>query len=76
MADIAMAPYLNRLAALSMDGLWQRDRLRRVERWFERISERSTFTSAITDWIPVELGEEMRANGERSWPEIRAILGL
>ncbi len=75
MADIAMAPYLNRLAALSMDALWARGRLPRVERWFERIRERPTFTAAIAAWIPAELGEEMRANGERSWPDIRAILG-
>ena len=40
MADIAMAPYLNRLAALSMEGIWRSGRLPRVERWFERVSAR------------------------------------
>jgi ganglioside-induced differentiation-associated protein 1 len=76
MADIAMAPYLNRLAALAMDEIWQGGRLPRVERWFERTKTRPTFAAAISDWIPVELGEEMRANGQRARPEIRAILGL
>ena len=40
MADVAMAPYVNRLAALSMTRLWQNGRLPRVERWFERVAAR------------------------------------
>jgi ganglioside-induced differentiation-associated protein 1 len=31
MADIAMTPYVNRVAALAMEGLWQHGRLPRVE---------------------------------------------
>lgn len=76
MADAAMAPYLNRLAALAMDELWRRGRLPRVERWFERTRARATFAAAIADWIPEPLSEEMRENGRRSWPEIRALLGV
>jgi glutathione S-transferase len=76
MADIAMAPYLNRLAALAMDEIWRAGRLPRVERWFERTKARPTFAAAISGWIPDSLGAEMQANGRRSWPEIRSILGL
>ena len=43
MADIAMTPYVNRLAALAMRGLWERGRLPRVEHWFERVRVRPTF---------------------------------
>lgn len=76
MADIAMAPYVNRLAVLAMEGLWQNGRLPRVEHWFDRIRERPTFHAAFVEWLPPDLAAEMRSNGERSWPEVRALLGL
>ncbi len=74
MADIAMAPYVNRLSSLAMEGLWTRGRLPRVEEWFTRVAARDTFFPAFTEWMPAELAAEMRANGERSWAEIRALL--
>ena len=74
MADIAMAPYVNRLAALSMEGLWADGRLPRVMDWFRRICARPTFTPAFVDWMPPELAQEMHVNGKRSWSEIRALL--
>ena len=76
MADVAMAPYVNRLAALAMERLWEGGRLPRVERWFERVRARPTFRPAFVDWLPAELAEEMRANGERSWPAVGALLGV
>jgi ganglioside-induced differentiation-associated protein 1 len=76
MADIAMTPYVNRLDALSMDGLWKSGRLPGVERWFERVKERPTFKPAFVDWMPSELANEMRANGRRSWAEIATLLAL
>ena len=76
MADIAMTPYVNRLAALAMEPLWQRGRLPRVDDWFERLRARPTFAPAFTDWVPRELAAEMRANGERSWPRVRALLAI
>jgi glutathione S-transferase len=75
LADIAMAPYVNRLAGLAMEGLWQHGRLPRVERWFDRVRKRPTFDAAFVEWLPRELAAEMRLNGERSWPEVRALLG-
>jgi glutathione S-transferase len=74
MADIAMAPYLNRLAALAMEPLWTGGRLPKVEAWFDRVRARPTFYSGFIQWMPPELAAEMKANGERSWPEIKALL--
>lgn len=74
MADIAMAPYVNRLDALGMAGLWQHGRLPLVEDWFGRIRSRPAFVPAFIDWMPAELAAEMRANGERSWPQVRALV--
>jgi ganglioside-induced differentiation-associated protein 1 len=75
-ADIVMAPYLNRLDALAMEGLWVGGRLPRVADWFERIRGRPTFRPSFVDWIPQDLAVEMRANGENSWPQIWSLLGL
>lgn len=76
MADIAMAPYVNRLAALSMEQLWTAGRLRRVESWFDRMRSRPTYRPALVEWVPVQLATEMRENGTRSWAAVAAILGL
>jgi len=76
MADIAMAPYVNRLAALAMERLWKRGRLPRVADWFARVRARPTFRPSFVDWLPAELAAEMRANGERSWPAIGSLLGI
>ena len=76
MADIAMAPYVNRLAAMAMEGLWENGRLPRVADWFSRVRRRPTFETSFVRWLPTDLAREMRANGERSWPQIRELLGL
>ncbi len=76
MADIAMTPYVNRLAALSMEGLWRNGRLPCVEQWFERIRARPAFEPAFVKWMPVELAAEMQANGRTSWPQVKALLEI
>lgn len=52
MADIAMTPYVNRLAALSMELLWKNGRLPCVEAWFDRVRSRPTFEPAFVRWMP------------------------
>jgi glutathione S-transferase len=74
MADIALTPYVNRLAALAMTGLWDNGRLPRVERWFERVRARPTFAPSFVEWVPHELAREMRVNGEKSWPAVAGLL--
>jgi glutathione S-transferase len=76
MADIAMAPYVKRLAALALERLSEGSRLPRVASWFERMRARETFKTALIDWMPADLAAEMRANGARSREEIeRLIMG-
>jgi ganglioside-induced differentiation-associated protein 1 len=74
MADVAMAPYLNRLASLGMNRIWEKPDLPRVRDWFDRMRSRPTFKSALLDWVPPDLAQEMRENGERSWPQIERLL--
>jgi ganglioside-induced differentiation-associated protein 1 len=76
MADITMAPYVNRLAALSMEGIWGGGRLPRLEAWFARVQSRPAFRSALLQWMPEALADEMRNNGSRSWPQIRELLRI
>jgi len=76
MADIAMAPYVNRLAVLAMEGLWENGRLPGVADWFSRVRRRPEFEAAFIRWMPEDLAREMRTNGERSWPAVRALLGV
>jgi len=74
MADVALAPYVNRLAALAMEGVWEGGRRPAVARWFRRISARPAFGPALVDCVPQSLRDEMFANGQRSWPELQALL--
>ena len=74
MADIALTPYLNRLAALAMEPLWQNGRLPNVENWFQRIKARPAFEPAFLKWMPAELTEEMYSNGQQTWLEIEKLI--
>jgi glutathione S-transferase len=76
MANIAMTPYVNRLAALAMEALWRDGRLPRVADWFERIRHRPTFEPAFVAWMPAALSAEMCTNGAKSWPGIATLLDL
>lgn len=76
MADIAMAPYVNRLEALSMSGVWGEGRLPRVAAWFDRVRARPSFPQAFLAWMPVGLAQEMRLNGEQSWSAVRTVLAI
>lgn len=73
-ADIALAPYVNRLAMLGMSAMWENGRLSHVEDWFARIRARPTFKAALIDWVPAGLRDDLINNGTRSWPDVQRIL--
>lgn len=75
-ADIALTPYVNRLAMMSMRGMWEGGRLPRVEAWFARIEARPAFRQCLIDWVPEDLTTDLRENGAASWPEVAAILDI
>jgi ganglioside-induced differentiation-associated protein 1 len=76
LADIALAPYVNRLHALSLKPMWAEGRRPAVADWFQRLQSRPGFVAAFDRWMPAELAAEMAANGRRSWPAVRELLGL
>ncbi len=75
-ADIAMTPYVNRLAMMSMRGMWEGGRFPNVERWFTAIEARPNFKKCLLDWVPEDLTNDLRENGKRSWPEVAEILEI
>ncbi|WP_338243610.1 glutathione S-transferase family protein [Aurantiacibacter hainanensis] len=76
LADAAMAPYLNRLSALAMEPLWEDGSRPQVARWFSKVRARRSFHPAFVKWMPDDLAAEMRANGEKTWPELARLLGV
>lgn len=75
-ADVALAPYVNRLDMMSMDAMWRDGRLPRVEDWFSRIRERPTFKPSFLDWIPDGLKNDLATNGTKSWSDVKALLKI
>ncbi len=75
-ADIAMTPYINRLAMMSMQGMWENGRLANVESWFERVKKLPNFKKCLIDWVPEDLTNDLRINGAKSWPEVAKILEI
>lgn len=73
MADIAMTPYVNRLNMLSMLKEWCTNKPN-VLKWFDRIRARPKFVAAVDQYLPEDLANDLRANGAKSWPEVKAIL--
>ena len=75
-ADISLTPYVNRLAMLSMRGMWEGGRLPNVERWFAAIEAHEQFQANLLDWVPEHLTNDLRENGAKSWPEVAQILDI
>jgi len=75
-ADIALTPYVNRLAMMSMRGMWENGRLPNVTAWFGRIEALPNFKQCLIDWVPEHLTNDLRDNGAKSWPEVADILAI
>lgn len=75
-ADVSLAPYVNRVAMMSMQGMWESGRLPHLERWWGQIQERPSFKPSLLDWVPPDLTAELRMNGARSWPEVARIIDM
>ena len=73
LADVGMAPYVNRLAMLGMGGMWEGS-LPRVEDWWARVRARPTFKSTFLDWCPPDLTHDLMTFGSQTWPEVRRML--
>jgi len=73
LADIAVIPYVNRLEIFNMLSRWLPERPRALS-WFERMKARASFYPAMDEYLPESLARDLRTNGEKSWPEVEALL--
>jgi glutathione S-transferase len=72
LADGALTPYTNRLEMLGLAMLW--DGLPHFARWLAAVKSRGSWVPALFDYLPAELLDKMRADGERARPEFAGIL--
>ena len=75
LADIALAPYMNRLNMLGMSAFWE-GRLPNLSDWFKRISARPTFGPCFLDVCPEQLTNDLYTFGNATWPDISEMLNL
>lgn len=75
-ADLSITPYVNRLAMMSMAGMWENGRLPRVANWWTRITARPSFQPMMLDWVPADLTADLKINGAQSWPDVAKLLNI
>ena len=73
LADIAMAPYVNRLDMLGMSEMWIGSRPRLTE-WFERMKSHPIFTPSLLEVCPPGLTHDLKTFGTQSWPDVKRLL--
>ena len=71
-ADINYTPYAVRLDHLQLHGMW--DNRPNYAAWYDRLSQRPAFKTAIAEWIDPSYLEIMEPKGREVWPRIREIL--
>jgi len=72
LADGALTPYVNRLDMLGLAHLW--DDKPHLARWFAATRQRASFTPALEQYLPPDLRERMRADGQRAAPDLMRLL--
>lgn len=76
LADIAVTPYVNRLATMGITPMEEQKRLR-FAGWFDRIKARAAFKPAFLDWCPPDLKADLLTFGRQSWPSVeRMVAGV
>jgi glutathione S-transferase len=73
LADIAMAPYVNRLDMLGMSEMWVGTRPRLTD-WFARMKSRPSFNPSLLDMCPPALTNDLKTFGTQSWPDVKRLL--
>jgi glutathione S-transferase len=74
LADVGMLPYVNRLSMMSMNRLWEDGARPRLSDWFARNRARPTFQTAVLDWCPAQLTQDLKNFGAQSWPDVERVL--
>ena len=75
LADVAFAPYMERLQCCALEFLWEDDRPR-VADWYARLKARPAYKKAILDWFDwdVTWTDLMRSEGEKVRDRVREMV--
>jgi glutathione S-transferase len=73
LADVMMAPYIERLDRLTLSGLWVPERPA-VGEWFRRLKSRPSFSEALDAFQPHDYNDLLREQGKDLWPSFRELL--
>jgi glutathione S-transferase len=73
LADMGMAPYVNRLDMLGMAEMWTESRPCLTD-WLTRFKARPSFQSSLLTWCPPDLTDDLKTYGQQSWPQVKQIL--
>jgi len=73
LADVSLTPYLNRVAELQFQPMWEKSRPR-VTDWFSRIRARDNFKIAFGNYPYDAYAAQMAEQGALRWPEVEGIL--
>lgn len=72
LADVSMTPYVNRLSALKLEGMWAARP--GVADWYARIATRPNFVKAIAGYNDPKYLTLMAEQGTRHWSAVEAAL--
>ena len=73
LADVSLTSYINRVAELQLQPMWERSRPR-VTDWFSRIRARDNFVRAIDGYPYDDFCTLMAEQGRASWHKVESIL--
>ena len=73
LADVVMAPYIERLDRLTLSGFWLSHRPR-VGEWLHALKSRPAFAKAFDAFQPHDYDDLLRKQGQDLWPKFREIL--
>jgi glutathione S-transferase len=73
LADIALAPYVTRVAHLQLDGMISARP--RLAGWFTRVQARPGYKTALTDWFIPDFVSLMKERGGENRDRVAALVG-
>ena len=73
LADVSLTSYVNRVAELQFQPMWERNRPR-ITDWFARVRDRNNFRTAFGNYSYDDYAAQMAEQGAFRWPEVEAIL--
>ena len=72
LADIGLAPYIDRIDRLGFSELWAKE-FPTVGQWLETIKQRPSYAPAIEAFVPEPVANSQRASGARHWTELSRL---